>query len=72
MEGADLVVAGIAAGHRPQVVFVRAERALELSARLRLSGGGGPAADGARTAPPAVYPVEQRVAEKISTLETPP
>ena len=72
MEGADFVVAGIAAGHRPQVVFVRAERALELSARLRLSGGGGPAADGAHTAPPAVYPVEERVAEKISTLETPP
>lgn len=65
-------MAGIAAGHRPQVVFVRAERALELSARLRLSGGGGPAADGAHTAPPAVYPVAERVAEKISTLETPP
>src|SRR5450756_1482812 len=66
VEGADLVVAGIAAGHRPQVVFVRAERALGLSAE------GGPAADGAHTAPPAVYPVAERVAEKISTLETPP
>ena len=68
MEGADLVVAGIAAGHMPQVVFVRAERALELYARLGLSGEGRPAG----TAPPAVYPVAERVAGKISTLERPP
>ena len=63
-EGADLVAAGLAAGRRPQVVFVRAECALELSARLGLSGEGAPAA--------AVYPVAERVAEKITTLETPP
>jgi RNA methyltransferase, TrmH family len=58
------VAAGLAAGHRPQVVFVCAARALELSASLGLSGEGGPAV--------AVYPVTPRVAEKISTLETPP
>ncbi len=72
MEGADLVAAGLAAGRRPQVVFVSAERALELSARLGLSAESEPEADGARTAPPAVYPVAARVAAKISTLETPP
>lgn len=72
VEGADLVAAGLAAGHRPQVVFVRAARALELSARLGLSAEGGPAADGAHAAPPVVYPVAERVAAKISTLETPP
>jgi len=64
VEGADLVAAGLAVGRRPQVVFVRAERALELSARLGLGGERAPAA--------AVYPVAERVAEKISTLETPP
>ena len=37
MEGADLVAAGLAAGCRPQVVFVRATRALELSTRLGLT-----------------------------------
>jgi len=63
VEGADLVVAGLAAGHRPQVVFLRAERALELSARLGVGGEG---------VPPAVYPVAESVAQKISTLETPP
>ena len=72
VEGADLVAAGLAAGRRPQVVFVSAERALELCARLGLSAEGGLEADGARTAPPAVYPVVARVAAKISTLETPP
>ena len=64
VEGADLVAAGLAAGRRPQVVFVRAERAPEVSARLGLGGEDGPAA--------AVHPVVERVAERISTLETPP
>ena len=64
VEGADLVAAGLAAGLRPQVVFVCAERALALSPRLGLSGEGAP--------PAAVYPVTERVAAKISTLETPP
>jgi tRNA G18 (ribose-2'-O)-methylase SpoU len=53
-------------------VFVLADRALELSALLGLSGESWPAADGSFTAPPAVYPVTDRVAGKISTLETPP
>jgi len=44
-------------------VFVRAACALELGARLESSAEGGPAA--------AVYPVTERVAAKISTLETP-
>jgi len=52
------------AGHRPQVVFVHAARALELSARLGLNAEG--------ASPAAVYPVTDRVAAKISTLETPP
>jgi TrmH family RNA methyltransferase len=43
-------------------VFVREERAAELSVLLGLSGDRGPAA----------YPVTDRVAGKISTLETPP
>lgn len=38
VEGADLVAAGLAAGRRPQVVFVREERAAELAARLGLAG----------------------------------
>jgi TrmH family RNA methyltransferase len=71
VEGADLVAAGLAAGHRPQVVFVREELAVEFSALLGLSGDRGSAAGGAQ-APPAVYPVTDRVAGKISTLETPP
>ena len=82
MEGADLVMAGLAAGHRPQVVFVRAERAEELVLRLGLTGGAGgvsaagaaagPAPAGAAAVPPpAVYPVEEHVAHKIGTLDTP-
>jgi len=81
VEGADLVMAGLATGHRPQVVFVREERAEELGAQLGLTGGGGAGSAAAREAaagaspagpPPAVYPVARRVAEKLTTLETPP
>jgi tRNA G18 (ribose-2'-O)-methylase SpoU len=72
VEGADLVAAGLAAGHRPQVVFVCAARALELSALLGLGAEGGPGAAGPPAPPLAVYPVAERVAAKISTLETPP
>lgn len=82
MEGADLVVAGLAAGYRPQMVFVRAERAQELNAALGLPAGaaGGvsptarPAAGPGASAPPppAVYPVNERVAARLSTLESPP
>jgi len=61
VEGADLVAAGMAAGLRPQLVFVRRASAAHEAA----------AADG-RLADVAVYPVSDRVAGKISTLEAPP
>ncbi len=65
VEGADLVLAGIAAGQRPQVVFVAAERAEELARQIQ-SGG-------ARLGrAPSIFPVATRVAQKITTLETPP
>jgi len=73
VEGADLVAAGIAAGYLPQAVFLRAELADELSARLGLGDGSGAAAapaDGGVAA--AVFAVSERVAAHISTLETPP
>jgi TrmH family RNA methyltransferase len=74
VEGADLVTAGLAAGRRPQVVFVRAERAEELAGRLQLStprtAAGGTAYEAAGP-PPAVYPVAEHVARKIGTLDTP-
>ena len=54
-------MAGLHTGHRPQVVFVCEERAAELDARLDLTSGGS-----------AVYPVSRRVAERLTTLETPP
>lgn len=73
VEGADLVMAGLAAGHRPQVVFVRAERADELALRLGLAGGAGgvEAAGASGGPPPAVYPVTEHVAHKIGTLDAP-
>jgi RNA methyltransferase, TrmH family len=82
VEGADLVMAGLTAGCRPQVVFVRAERAEELAAGLGLGGAGVAGGDaggasnaeaGARAAgpAPAVYPVTEHVAHKIGTLDTP-
>jgi RNA methyltransferase, TrmH family len=63
-EGVDIVAAGIACGHRPQIVFVQAEQAGDLAGRLGLDALPDPA--------PAVYPVIERVAAKISTLDTPP
>ena len=79
MEGADLVAAGIAAGRRPQVVFVREERAEELGEAFAVMAGGRGGAVGAgspagagESPPPAVYPVDERVAHRLSTLETPP
>ncbi|HOT24782.1 MAG TPA: hypothetical protein PLK79_10220, partial [Thermoleophilia bacterium] len=86
MEGADLVAAGIAAGRRPQVVFVRRGSAAEAAvaggtahAGETAGGMGGAAARGAGPAPLpaalaglAVYPLSDRVAAKVSTLETPP
>ena len=60
-EGADLVAAGIAAGRRPQVVFVRQGGAAEAAA-----------AGDAALAGLTVYPLNDRVAAKVSTLETAP
>ncbi len=68
MEGADLVLAGLAAGHRPQVVFLAAERAEELAEQV--SGAERGAGAGGRA--PSLFPVVERVAHKITTLETPP
>ena len=67
MEGADLVRAGLVAGHRPQIVFVQDERAEELVAQLWAGSGGAP---GDRA--PAVFPIVDRVARKLTTLESPP
>ena len=83
MEGADLVAAGIAAGCRPQVVFVRRGSAAEAAVAGDTAAAGeatdGAAAPGAGPAPLpaalaglAVYPLSDRVAAKVSTLETPP
>ncbi len=67
MEGADLVLAGLAAGAVPQAVFAREERAQELTARLSgPAGGAGPARRGL-----VVHPVSEPVAERIATLDTP-
>ena len=66
VEGADLVLAGIAAGQRPQTVFVAADRADEFA---RLVWG---ALDGTTGPVPGVFPVAERVAAKISSLEQPP
>jgi TrmH family RNA methyltransferase len=75
-EGADLVAAGIAAGHRPQVVFVRCGSAAEAAAGGGAEGGetGGaaPVIVPAALAGLTVYPVSDRVAAKVSTLETAP
>ena len=62
VEGADLVAAGLASGCRPQAVFV-------------VDGSISEAEVGALSSPGYVPPltaVTRRVAEKLSTLETPP
>ena len=63
VEGADLVAAGLAAGLRPQAVFLLEGSSAEdeAEASLPVSAGALP-----------VTPVTRRVAEKITTLETPP
>jgi TrmH family RNA methyltransferase len=67
VEGADLVLAGLAAGAVPQAVFARGELAQQLTARLSgPAGGAGPAQRGL-----VVHPVSEPVAERIATLETP-
>jgi tRNA G18 (ribose-2'-O)-methylase SpoU len=69
-----VVAAALAAGWRPQAVFLREEVADELGARLGLAAvpatapsGGGEAA----AAPSPFFVVNDRVASRISTLETP-
>ena len=59
MEGADVVAAALAAGRRPQAVFLREEAAGELAERLGLTGS------------PAVFTVTERVAARLSALESP-
>jgi len=77
-EGADLVAAGIAAGRRPQVVLVRSGSVAEAAAAgavpggLETGGAGAPAIVPAALAGLTVYPVSDRVAAKVSTLETAP
>ncbi len=68
------MAAGVAAGHRPQAVFVRDDVAERLAEELNLAGGGSTnsTARPRSFVPPAVYPVTERVAAQISTLETPP
>ena len=71
MEGADLVLGGIACGHRPQVVFVAAERPRSSRRRSRRARGAAACGDreGGST---AIFPVDERVAGKITSLESPP
>jgi len=57
-EGADVVAAALTAGWRPQAVFLREEAADELGERLGLD-------------PASVFTVTDRVAARISTLDTP-
>jgi TrmH family RNA methyltransferase len=62
VEGADLVAAGLASGHQPQAVFVVEDSVSE-------------AQIGALSSPAYTLPftaVTRRVAEKLTTLETPP
>ena len=58
MEGADVVAAALAACLRPQTVFLREETADELGERLGLTGS------------PAVFTVTERVAARLSALES--
>lgn len=73
-----MVAAALAADWRPQVVFLREDVADELGERLSLvpadpAGGGPSQGPGAAAGPPApgVFVVSDRVAARLSTLETP-
>ena len=74
-----MVAAALAAGWRPQTVFLREEAADELGERLGLrptAAPGAAAADeeagpAAGQGGPGVFAVSERVAARISTLETP-
>lgn len=76
MEGADLVLAAVAAGVRPQIVFVAAEQADELApeieAALAAQARAEAASSGAGAPAPMVVAVDERVAAKLTTLETAP
>lgn len=71
-EGADLVIAGILGGHRPQAVFVTAgsPAARSLAGEVDAAAAGGGLAG--VLAGVSVHAVTERVAEKLTTLETPP
>lgn len=62
------MLAGMVAGHRPQVVFLAAERAEQLARALNEAERGG-AGDGRAI---SFFPVTERVAGKITTMETTP
>ncbi|NLE22827.1 MAG: RNA methyltransferase [Actinobacteria bacterium] len=66
-----MVAAALAAGWRPQAVFLREEAADELDERLGLVPGGAGAQPSAAGPPPGVFVVTERVAAHISTLDTP-
>ena len=70
-----MVAAALAAGQRPQTVFLREEAADELGERLGLipgaAGAGGTHAAPAVGPPSGVFVVTARVAARLSTLETP-
>ena len=71
-----MVAAALAAGWRPQTVFLREEAADELGERLGLVPDAEEVADAeaglvAGQAGPGVFAVSERVAARISTLETP-
>ena len=66
-----MVAAALAAGWRPQAVFLREEAADELGARLGLSGAADAGLSRSDGPPPGVFVVSERVAARLSTLETP-
>ena len=63
MEGADLVAAGLASGQRPQVVFV-------VEGSVAEAGAAALHDEGSVALP--VTAITRKVAEKLTTLETPP
>lgn len=69
------MAAGLAAGRRPQMVFLREDEAEALAAGLGLTDGepaGAVVRHGLVEPPLALYPVAPRVAARLSALETPP
>ena len=66
-----MVAAALAAGWRPQTVFLREEAADELGERLGLSGAADADASRDDGPPPGVFVVTERVAARLSTLESP-